>query len=146
MYAALPFVIRADGYRHILGVANNGTALSHAQESIRGKALNVLPAARSAPRVAHTVCSAQQQERPQLASVLAAAALAAAVSLGSVEAAQVGQPPQTCRPMSAANPIAPTSCARVHRPAGRSWTRNGTKSTQHLNLDMGIGCRPTSAG
>lgn len=36
------------------------------------------------------VCSAQQQERPQFGSVLAAAALAAAVSLGSVEAAQVG--------------------------------------------------------
>lgn len=37
------------------------------------------------------VCSAQQQqERPQFGNVLAAVALAAAVSLGSVEAAQVG--------------------------------------------------------
>lgn len=57
------------------------------QEALRVKPVTAQPA-RLAPRVARqTVCSAQQ-ERPALASTLAAAALAAAVSLGAVDAAQ----------------------------------------------------------
>ncbi len=57
------------------------------QEALRGKPVTAQPA-RLAPRVARqAVCSAQQ-ERPALASTLAAAALAAAVTLGQVDAAQ----------------------------------------------------------
>lgn len=57
------------------------------QEALRAKPVSAQPA-RLAPRVARqTVCSVQQ-ERPALASTLAAAALAAAVSLGAVDAAQ----------------------------------------------------------
>jgi photosystem I subunit 3 len=57
------------------------------KEALRVKPVTAQPA-RLAPRVARqTVCSAQQ-ERPALASTFAAAALAAAVSLGAVDAAQ----------------------------------------------------------
>jgi Photosystem I reaction centre subunit III len=44
--------------------------------------------ARTAPRVARRTVCAAQPERPALATTLAAAALAAAVSLGAVDAAQ----------------------------------------------------------
>lgn len=47
------------------------------------------PSARPAPRGARLACSAQKEDRPQLPNMLAAAALAAAVSLGTVDAAQV---------------------------------------------------------
>eukprot|EP00208_Stichococcus_sp_RCC1054_P003718 CAMPEP_0206137584 /NCGR_PEP_ID=MMETSP1473-20131121/2680_1 /ASSEMBLY_ACC=CAM_ASM_001109 /TAXON_ID=1461547 /ORGANISM="Stichococcus sp, Strain RCC1054" /LENGTH=237 /DNA_ID=CAMNT_0053530737 /DNA_START=75 /DNA_END=788 /DNA_ORIENTATION=+ len=46
------------------------------------------PSARPAPRGARLACSAQKEDRPQLPNMLAAAALAAAVSLGTVDAAQ----------------------------------------------------------
>jgi len=57
------------------------------QEAIRGKSVSS-STSRAPLRPARMICSAQKQERPQLGSFLAAAALAAAVSLGSVEAAQ----------------------------------------------------------
>jgi len=66
---------------------NATRVLAGNKEALRGKPVTAQPA-RLAPRVARrTVCSAQQ-ERPALATTLAAAALAAAVTLGQVDAAQ----------------------------------------------------------